>query len=306
VSISRLDLNLLRVLDAVLSERSVVRAARRLHVTPSAISNALARLRSELGDPLVIRSGRGVVPTTRAARLAPSLKRALTELERAVQPDAFDPATTNRQFTLAMADAGQLSRLPLLTKSLAKEMPRAQLRVVGIDTYLSSGGITGAEVDVGIVGGGLEKAPGVHSTPLYKEDSVLVARRGHSKVNPQITKTQLGQLQHVEVQVAPGRGYRELARSYAQLGIKREVAVVVPSFIAAAAVVAQTDFVGTLPASLVEVLGERLGLRVVTALAPRITIDIKLVWHDRTDDDPAMRSFREVVIRAMGRTKDSG
>lgn len=304
MSISRLDLNLLRVLDAVLSERSVVRAARQLHVTPSAISNALARLRSELGDPLVIRSGRGVVPTTRAARLAPSLKRALSELERAVQPDAFDPATTNRQFTLAIADAGQLSRLPLLTKSLTREMPRAQLRVVGIDTYLSSGGITGAEVDVGIIGG-VEKAPGVHSTPLYKEDSVLVARRGHPRVNPQITKTQLGQLQHVEVQVAPGRGYRELARSYARLDIKREVAVVVPSFIAAAAVVAQTDFVGTLPASLVEVLGERLGLRVVTAPAPRITIDIKLVWHDRTDDDPAMRAFRDIVIRAMSRVKES-
>lgn len=304
MSISRLDLNLLRVLDAVLSERSVVRAARQLHVTPSAISNALARLRSELGDPLVIRSGRGVVPTTRAARLAPSLKRALSELERAVQPDAFDPATTNRQFTLAIADAGQLSRLPLLTKSLTREMPRAQLRAVGIDTYLSSGGITGAEVDVGIIGG-VEKAPGVHSTPLYKEDSVLVARRGHPRVNPQITKTQLGQLQHVEVQVAPGRGYRELARSYARLDIKREVAVVVPSFIAAAAVVAQTDFVGTLPASLVEVLGERLGLRVVTAPAPRITIDIKLVWHDRTDDDPAMRAFRDIVIRAMGRVKES-
>ena len=304
MSISRLDLNLLRVLDAVLSERSVVRAARQLHVTPSAISNALARLRSELGDPLVIRSGRGVVPTTRAARLAPSLKRALSELERAVQPDAFDPATTNRQFTLAIADAGQLSRLPLLTKSLTREMPRAQLRVVGIDTYLSSGGITSAEVDVGIIGG-VEKAPGVHSTPLYKEDSVLVARRGHPKINSQITKTQLGQLQHVEVQVAPGRGYRELARSYARLDIKREVAVVVPSFIAAAAVVAQTDFVGTLPASLVEVLGERLGLRVVTAPAPRITIDIKLVWHDRTDDDPAMRAFRDIVIRAMGRVKES-
>ena len=280
-----------------------MRAARQLHVTPSAISNALARL--ELGDPLVIRSGRGVVPTTRAARLAPSLKRALSEIERAIQPDGFDPATTNRQFTLAIADAGQLSRLPLLTKSLANEMPRSQLRVVGIDTYLASGGITGAEVDVGIVGGA-EKAPGIHSTALYKEDSVLVARKGHPRVSPQITKTQLGQLQHVEVQVAPGRGYRELARSYARLNIKREVAVVVPSFIAAAAVVAQTDFVGTLPASLVDVLGERLGLRVVTAPAPRITIDIKLVWHDRTDDDPAMRAFREVVIRAMGRSKESG
>lgn len=301
MSLSRLDLNLLRVLDTVLSERSVVRAARRLHVTPSAISNALARLRSVLGDPLVIRSGRGIVPTTRAAELAPSLKRALNELERAVQSDAFDPTTTTKQFTLAISDAGQIARLPRLAKLLAKEMPHSQLRVVGVDTYMSSGGITGTEVDVAIIAVA-EKTPGVHFAPLYKEDSVLVARRGHPRASAQITKTQLGQLQHVDVQVAPGRGYRELARSYARLDIKREVGMVVPSFIAAAAVIAQTDFVATLPASLVEVLGKRLRLRVVMAPAPRITTEIKLVWHERTLDDPAMRSFREVVTRAVGQT----
>jgi len=302
VSLSRLDLNLLRVLDTVLSERSVVRAARRLHVTPSAISNALARLRSALGDPLVIRSGRGVVPTTRAAGLAPSLKRALSELERAVQSDAFDPATTTRQFTLAMSDAGQIAFLPRLMKVLAKEMPRSQLRVVGIDTYISSGGITGQEVDVATIAVA-ERAPGVHSMPLYKEESVLVARRGHPRASARINKGQLGQLQHVDVQVAPGRGYRELAGTYARLNIKREVALVVPSFIAAAAVVAHTDFVATLPTSLVDDLGERLGLRVITAPVPRITAEIKLVWHERTATDLAMRSFREVVARAAGSTR---
>jgi len=302
VSLSRLDLNLLRVLDTVLSERSVVRAARRLHVTPSAISNALARLRSALGDPLVIRSGRGVVPTTRAAGLAPSLKRALSELERAVQSDAFDPATTTRQFTLAMSDAGQIAFLPRLMKVLAKEMPRSQLRVVGIDTYISSGGITGQEVDVATIAVA-ERAPGVHSMPLYKEESVLVARRGHPRASARINKGRLGQLQHVDVQVAPGRGYRELAGTYARLNIKREVALVVPSFIAAAAVVAHTDFVATLPTSLVDDLGERLGLRVITAPVPRITAEIKLVWHERTATDLAMRSFREVVARAAGSTR---
>jgi DNA-binding transcriptional LysR family regulator len=143
MSLSHLDLNLLRVLDTVLSERSVVRAARRLHVTPSAISNALARLRSVFGDPLVVRSGRGVVPTTRAAGLASALKRALSELERAVQSEPFDPATTTRQFTLAISDAGQVARLPQLTGLLANEMPNCQLRVVGVDTYISSGGIAG-------------------------------------------------------------------------------------------------------------------------------------------------------------------
>jgi len=302
VSLAQLDLNLLLVLDTVLTERSVVRAARRLHVTPSAISNALARLRSALGDPLVIRSGRGVVPTPRAAGLAPSLKRALSELERAVQKDTFDPATTTRQFTLAIADAGQVARLPRLVKLLATEMPHARLRVVGIDTYVSSGGVAGMEIDVAIIAVE-EKGPGIHITPLYEEESVLVARKGHPCAGGRITKAQLAKLQHADVQVAPGRGYRELARSYARLGIEREVAVVVPSFIAAAAVIAQTDFVATLPASLVEVLGEPLGLREIMAPAPRITIEIKLVWHERTLDDPAMRAFRDVVARALGQAK---
>jgi DNA-binding transcriptional LysR family regulator len=150
----------------------------------------------------------------------------------------------------------------------------------------------------------VEKAPGIHARPLYKEDTVLVARRGHPRASARVTKKQLGQLQHVEVQVAPGRGYRELAKSYARLDIKREVAVVVPSFVAAAAVVAQTDFVATLPASLVEVVGERLGLRVLTGPVPRMMNEIKLVWHERTLNDPAMRSFREMVVRAMGQTKE--
>src|SRR5215468_9986924 len=103
-----LDLNLLLVLDTVLAERSVVRAARRLHVTPSAVSNALARLRGALGDALVTRSGRGIVPTPRAAELAPILDRALRDLDQAVSGRAFDPRSTTREFTLALADSGQL------------------------------------------------------------------------------------------------------------------------------------------------------------------------------------------------------
>jgi len=296
---SRIDLNLLVVLDAVLSEGSVVRAARRLHLTPSAISNALARLRTTLGDPLVVRKGRGIVPTPRAAELAPSIKRALAELDMAIQKDDFDPATTTRSFALAIADAGQIARLPRLVQLLDKEMPHALLRVVGIDTYVSSGGVGAREIDAAVIGLE-EKGAGVHLTRLYEEESVLVARRGHRHAGRRITKTQLAQLRHVDVQVAPGRGYRELARSYGQLDIAREIAVVVPSFVAAAAVVAQTEFVATLPATLVEVLGQRFGLQVLAGPVPKIATQINLVWHERTLNDLAMRAFRDIVTRAMG------
>jgi DNA-binding transcriptional LysR family regulator len=296
VSLSQIDLNLLLALDTVLSERSVVRAARRLHVTPSAVSNALARLRSALGDPLVVRSGRGIVPTPRAARLGPALKQALGELERIVEGDGLDPASVARQFTLAVSDAGQISRVPRLVRVLAENMPRAQLRVVGIDSCLSLGGLGGTEVDVAMTAV-VAAVGGTHHMPLYDESSVLVARRSHEHAGRRITKAQLSKLKHVEVQVAPGRGYRNLTRQYAQERIRRDIAVIVPSFVAAAAVASETDLVATLPTSLVDVVGERLALIVLQAPAPKVTTKIMLAWHQRTHDDPAMRAFRELVVR---------
>ena len=298
MSLSQIDLNLLLVLDTVLSERSVVRAAQHLHVTPSAVSNSLARLRSLLGDPLVIRSGRGIVPTPHAASLAPALKHALSELESLVQKDHFDPMTTTKQFTLALADATTMARFPEIVKLVMKEMPCAQLRAVGIDTYVSSGGLSSMEIDAALIARE-EKAPGAHMMPLYKESSVLAARRGNPHTSGRITKSRLAALQHVDVQVAPGRGYSELAQTYMRLGIDRRVAVTVPNFIAAAVVIAKTDLVATIPSTLMELLGERFGLRAIVGPLPKIVTQIKLVWHERTDNDPAMQAFREVVTRAV-------
>ena len=298
MSLSQLDLNLLVVLETVLAERSVVRAARRLHVTPSAISNSLARLRHELNDPLVIRSGRGIVPTPRAAALAPVLDRVLRELDRAIHEDAFDPASTTRQFTLAIADAGQIAQVPQLASDFARNMPCAKLRVVGIDTLLSTGGLAGTEVDLAIAALD-DKRSGVRMLPLYTEHSALVARRGHPLAGARVSKRQLGALRHVDVQVAPGLGYRELATTYARLGIERDIALVVPSFTAAAATVSTTDFVATLPESLIRCFGKSFGLCVLTPSAPRVSIAVKLAWHERTEDDPSMRAFRQLVADAF-------
>ena len=292
--LSRLDLNLLVVLETVLTERSVARAARRLHVTPSAISNSLARLRVALDDPLVVRSGRGIVPTPRSAALAPALSRALDELGRAVQVEAADPSLTTRQFTLAIADAGQLVQAPRLAYDFARQLPKARLRVVGIDTLLSSGGLSGTEVDVAIAAFETN-TPGVHTKALYKEHSVLVARRKHPLVGTSISKSQLGRLRHVEVQLAPGRGYRGLASAYARRGIDRDVALVVPSFTSAAAIVAATDFVATLPESFVARFGVAFGVTKLAGTAPRLSVDIKLAWHERSAHDELMRVFRDVV-----------
>ena len=306
--LSQLDLNLLVVLETVLAEQSVARAARRLHVTPSAVSNALARLRVALNDPLVVRNGRGIVPTPRAAALAPALRRALEDLGCAIQGEGLDPSSTTRQFTLAIADAAQLVQAPRLASDFAKEMPRARLRVVGIDTLLSSGGLSGTEVDLAVAA--LEdKTPGVHTKALYKEHAALVARLEHPLADATVSKRLLGELRHVEVQTAPGRGYRGLASAYAQQGIDRDVALVVPSFTAAAAIVAATDFVATLPESFVARFGEAFGVTKLAVSAPRLSVAIKLAWHERTAHDPLMRVFREIVetaVRGSRASKQAG
>jgi DNA-binding transcriptional LysR family regulator len=161
------------------------------------------------------------VPTPRAAALAPILSKALEDIDRAVQGDAIDTATTTRQFTLSIADAGQIVQVPALASAFAEAMPRARLRIVGIDTLLSSGGLAGTEVDVAVAALP-DTDPRVHMLPLYEERTVLAARRDHPLAGATVSKRQLGRLRHVDVEVAPGRGYRELGATYARLGIDRD------------------------------------------------------------------------------------
>ncbi|MGE0454448.1 MAG: LysR family transcriptional regulator [Vicinamibacteria bacterium] len=297
IGLAALDLNLLLVLHTVLSEGSVARAAERLHVTPSAISNGLARLRAILGDPLVTRKGRGIVPTPRATVLAPLIAGGLRELELAVQQAPFDPASCTRRFTLAVADAGQLTWVPWIAAQMAKELPSARLSVVGIDSLVSLGDLASPAIDlhIGVPG----KGAGLHFERLLEERTVLVARRGHPAHGKQLSRRALGALRHVGVEMVPGRGIPDrVGTAYARAGLPRDVAMTVPSFTAASAVVAATELVATLPESLVRAHAARLGVRALKAPVPAHVVTIALGWHERTHADPAAQAFRALVRRA--------
>jgi DNA-binding transcriptional LysR family regulator len=298
VSLYSLDLNLLVVLDTVLSEQSVARAAERLHVTPSAISNALARLRVALGDTLVTRKGRGIVATPRAAELAPALGRALLELGRLIAHVPFAAASCTRTFTLAMADAGQVALLPSIASAMARDMPNARLRVVDIASLLSLGDLGSTEVDLHV--GVRATGPGIHGEALLDEPTLLVARNDHPACARRLSRSRLGSLRHVGVEMAPGRGFRDrVAAAYARAQTERIVSVTVPTFAAAAAVAATTDLVATLPASLLAAQGTRLGLRRVQGPVPAHSVTLALCWHERTHTDPALLEFRALVRRAI-------
>ncbi len=130
----QLDLNLLRVFDQVMAERNLTRAARNLHMTQPAVSNALGRLRDFLGDKLVVRSGYGVAPTPRALALWPAVADSLRLLESSLAPSAFDPALSQDSFVLAMADATAATLMPGLMRILAREAPGVNIRVLPLTT----------------------------------------------------------------------------------------------------------------------------------------------------------------------------
>ena len=216
VNLSALDLNLFLVLHAVLEERSATRAAARLHVTQSAVSNALARLREMLGDPLVVRQGRGLVPTPRAEELAPLLRDATDRLALAIDRRGFVPEETTRTFTIALADSYQACELPRIARAFTKRLPRATLRVVSTDYLAATDGLAGGDIDLAFMP---EQAVqrGMRSRPLFMERAALVVRRDHPLVGRRMTRELFNELPHIDVHVVlgrPGIGHRVAQRGW--------------------------------------------------------------------------------------------
>jgi DNA-binding transcriptional LysR family regulator len=302
VNLAAIDWNRLLVLHTVLQERSVTRAAARLHVTPSAISNALARLRATFDDPLLVRSGRSLVLTPRAAALAPQLSEAVAAMARVVESQAsFDPARSTRRFTLACSDAEQISEVPGIAAACARRLPKASLRVMSVDQLEASGGLASGEVDAAIAPAH-EPRPDLHATDLYEEEGVLVVRKGHPLAGRRMSKHQFNALRHIDILLAlgaPGIGHGIVERFLASHGLQRDIAVSVPSFAAAAAIAAQTDWVAGMPRRMAAVFLKQLPLVTVAMPVPAVRFRIQLVWHERTDKDPGGTFFRTLILDAV-------
>lgn len=302
VNLSAVDLNLLLVLHTALEEKSLVRAAARLHVTPPAISNALSRLRETLGDPLFVRSGRGLTPTPQALALAPVLAKMFGDLERALGDHAvFDRTTCTRALTIALSDADQIARLPRLTKAFTHDLPRARLEVVNIDTLISTGGLAGTVVDIAIgpLGPAEEQ---IHLEPLYEEEGVLIVRRDHPRIRKQLTKELFNSERHVDIHMALGKGgvgHRIVEEAFARLGLTRDIAVTVPGFAAAAMIVASTDLIGGMPRRSAEAMRRGMPIKIATTQLPPLRFAMAMMWHERTHADPAAACLRALVRKTF-------
>ncbi len=294
-----LDLNLLRVLDAVLEMRHVTRAARRLGLSQSAVSHALARLRAALGDELLVRGPDGLVPTARGAELAGPLRTLMADLERALAaPAPFDPATSERAFRVAAADYAQFVLMPSLMARLAAEAPRVDLWAVSAPAEESVAAVLAAgELDlmVGVASAGPAPA-GLYERALFEERFVCVVRADHPVVRDGLDLDTWCALPHAFVAPRGSRG-GAVDTALAELGRVRRIALAVPHFLVIPHVIAHSDLVVTLASRVAHAFAESLPLRI---LPPPITLpSFKIVmrWHERHHRDAGHAWLRDVFRR---------
>jgi len=290
------DLALLVTLDALLQEGSVTGAARRLGLSTPATSHALARIRTRLGDPLLVRAGRAMVLTPRAEALRPKIRSAVAAASVALEPDRpFSPRELDRAFVVHATDHVLTVLGASLDRIVHEEAPRVTLRFVpnapDDAERLRDGS---ADLAVGIYG---DLPPEMRSRQLLTDRFVCVVREGHPTVGKRLSLEQYVALEHV--QVAPrGKPGGYIDDALAERGLVRRVARAVPFFLAALRLTAETDYVLTISERIARALGPSLGLRALEPPLPLAPYALKLVWHPRFDGDPAHQWVREVMARA--------
>jgi DNA-binding transcriptional LysR family regulator len=294
MNLSAIDLNLLVVLDAVLETGSATRAAARLHVTQSAVSNALRRARELFDDPLVVRTGRGLSPTPVAEALAGPLRDTLAQVRGLLGAEArFDPATSMRRFQIACSDAVGLVLLPKLLARFEAELPNATLQIVTLDRLLELGGLAHTNVDL-LIGAPPTTPPGCEEQLLFADPMVSIVRARHPGVSRRLTLARYCALAHAEVALF-GTPDDRVDRALARHGRTRRIEVGVSHIAMLPALVANSDCVATVTKSMVELFGPSLKLRVFNPPVELEPLPIRQIWHRRVTDDPGTTMLRELV-----------
>lgn len=298
MSIEGLDANLVVVLHHVLAEGSVARAADRLHVTPSAVSNSLARLREIVSDPLFVRNGRTLVPTPRAREIAPQVATAVEHLRAILEPKRdFRPDECTRSFTLASAD--HIGILPNIIERFARLLPRASLRVVTLDHAVASDGLASGDVDVLL---GLPPNPPaeLRSEPAYTDRLVCAVWKHGAPKGRKLTLDRFLAARHIEVALQGKHAIDYVDTVLSRLGHRRAVALSVPQFALAASCIVGTPYITMLPESMAKRLTSSVPIAVYEPPFELPAITILQLWHARTDADAGSMLFR-TIIREVGR-----
>lgn len=286
------DLNLLHTLDVLLSEGSVARAARRLKLSPSAMSRALARLRSVTGDELLVRAGRGLVPTARAVEMREEVRELVQQAHALLRPaDGLNLSTLRRQFTLRTSDGFPETFGAALIRKVQQEAPGVRLRFIRkLDK--DSHGLRDGSVDMetGVVAG--TTGPEVRAQSLFTDRYIGVVGAGHPLAHEAVTTAAYTSFGHV-VAWRQGLDLGRVDELLNASGLNREIVVTVDGFAAAVAIARGSDLIATVPAK--HTAGLRVDMHSFPLPLPLEPFSISLLWHPRLDSDPAHRWLRKCI-----------
>ena len=293
------DVRLLVVLDVLLEEGNATRAAARLGVTQSSVSHSLRRLRALLGDELLVRTGRRLVPTPRAEALRGPLHDLLGELGALVRgPQAFDPKTSTRRFNVIGSDLFSTSLLPRLLRTMDRRAPGMSIAVQGSGTGMFAAlEHEGADV---LFGGPTTAPRGIRRRELFRDDFTTLVRPGHPRIRRKLDlDAYLGE-RHVLV-TPTGRPGSQIDNRLAELGHRRTIALTLPHFMAAALVVSQTDLVTTLPTRTAVPIARHLKLRRLPPPLSGLGYTMSAYWHLRVAHDPAVTWLLDAATEAASK-----
>lgn len=300
-----LDLNLLRVFDAVMAERNLTRAAQRLAMTQPAISHALKRLRETLGEELFVRQAFGMKPTSRAEGLWPEVRAALDRLRLVLDPSDYRPEQQEQTFRIAMADATAALILPPLMAQLEHSRALANVHVLPLTTRDPRALLEQGEADFAL--GYFPQAvaalqsqgamAAIRQHRLYESEYVCVMRRDHPLSGSPVSLDDYCAAHHLLVSFS-GRAYGFVDEALTALGRSRRIVLTVNQFFTAGRVVSRSDLLTVLPASFVEATGYKQHLveQPLPMLLARVHVD--MLWHLRNEDRSAQRWMRERLVEA--------
>jgi DNA-binding transcriptional LysR family regulator len=297
INLSRIDLNLLVALDALLTERSVTRAAARVGLGQSAMSHNLGRLRALFGDELLTRGPEGMRPTPRAMALVDPVRVALAQFQALVARDeAFDPGTTDRQFRIGLPDSIEALLGPALLAHLCSEAPGVRVRLYSTDRLRLLDELDEDRIDLGVGIGAFPEGKAHHKQRLLMTDPYLcMFDAAQVGVQPPISLEDYVRLPHVLTSLRQGeRGVVDEALE--KLGLSRTVVLTTPRFVVVPFLVAGAPVITTMHARLARLFADTLGLSLSPPPVDLPEIKVSLLWHASYDEDGGHRWLRQTIV----------
>ncbi len=295
-----IDLNLLVIFQQLLQERRVSSVAAKLGLTQPTVSNALNRLRQQLGDELFLRTSKGMEPTAYAMQLAEPIGYALASIHETLnQRTRFDPASRDRKFNIGMNDIGEIYFLPKLMKMLAEIAPG-----ISFATIRTTGASLADDMEAGRVDLAVGWLPhlksGFFQRRLFVHGHVCMFRKGHAldKATP-LTREEFESMEHVVVSAA-GTGHASVDASIEKLGIRRKAVLTVPHFVAVGHILSTTDMIATVPERFARHCVKPFGLRYVDLPLKLPEIGVNLFWHSRFHKEPGNKWLRSLIFDQFG------